>query len=286
MEQMMKLRQALKKKRRLPAPKTINVTRPLEKSYSKDMEEIFRFLLDELKKKLIPYLPYASSIITKKIPEIKMDDGTTVLDGVDDDLTRIVRAIRESSLRRFSPEELARMAKKRGVSLEKMTRDAFERDLKRVVGVDLLTADPALELQIGMFAQENVNLITSLLNDTVSKVESKIFQGFRSGQRWEEIAADITRFVDPDVGPQVNRARFIARDQISKLNGQLTQTRQRSLGISRYVWATSNDERVRDSHQELEGKIFSWDDPPSVGHPGEDFQCRCTAIPYLSDLVD
>jgi SPP1 gp7 family putative phage head morphogenesis protein len=287
MEQSFKLRQALRRKRRLPAPKNINITRPLEKSYSKDLEEIFKFLLVEIQKKLLPYLPYASSIITKKVPEIKMDDGSTLLDGVDDDISRIVRAIRENSLKRFSPEELARMAKKRGISLEKMTREAFERDLKRVVGVDLLTADPAMELQIGMFAQENVSLITSLMNDSISKVENKIFQGFRSGLRWEEIAADITRFVDPVKGPQVNRARFIARDQISKLNGQLTQTRQRGLGISRYIWATSNDERVRDSHRDKEGKIYSWDDPPAdTGHPGEDFQCRCTAIPYLADLID
>lgn len=286
-DQTFKLRQALRRKRRLPSPKNINLARTTEIQYQGDLKEIFKFIQEEVQKKLLPYLPYASSIVTNHVPEVKMDDGTYIQDGVEDDIARIVKAIKNSSLQRYSPEELTRMAKKRGISLEKMTREAFERDLKRVAGVDLLTSDPALDFQISLFTAENVNLITSLISDTVDKVGSKVYQGFRSGLRWEEIASNITGFVDPEKGPQVNRARFIARDQVSKLNGQLTQIRQTKLGITRYIWATSNDERVRDSHQEKEGNIYSWDDPPAdTGHPGDDFQCRCTAIPYLADLVD
>lgn len=37
---------------------------------------------------------------------------------------------------------------------------------------------------------------------------------------------------------------------------------------------------MRDSHQENNGKIFAWDNPPPTGHPGEDYGCRCKAEPY------
>ncbi len=48
----------------------------------------------------------------------------------------------------------------------------------------------------------------------------------------------------------------------------------------RYVWRTRHDPKVRSTHRENDGRIFSWDDPPETGHPGADHNCRCEAIPY------
>ena len=82
------------------------------------------------------------------------------------------------------------------------------------------------------------------------------------------------------------RAMFIARDQSSKLNAALTQARHEDVGIKKYMWSTSLDERVRDSHADKEGQIFEYTNPPAdTGHPGHDFNCRCVAIPVLDDVV-
>jgi SPP1 gp7 family putative phage head morphogenesis protein len=81
-----------------------------------------------------------------------------------------------------------------------------------------------------------------------------------------------------------SRAELIARDQTLKLNGQITATRQMRAGVESYVWSTSQDERVREEHAALEGQTFSWVAPPEVGHPGQDFQCRCVAIPVVQEL--
>ncbi len=58
---------------------------------------------------------------------------------------------------------------------------------------------------------------------------------------------------------------------------------QEAFGIKRYIWHTQGDERVRGSHAANDGKIFSWDNPPPMGHPGEDYGCRCWAEPILTD---
>ncbi|MEE8393530.1 MAG: phage minor head protein, partial [Rhodospirillales bacterium] len=42
-----------------------------------------------------------------------------------------------------------------------------------------------------------------------------------------------------------------------------------------YIWRTVGDSKVRSSHAERDGKVFSWDDPPEGGHPGEAPNCRC-----------
>jgi len=69
----------------------------------------------------------------------------------------------------------------------------------------------------------------------------------------------------------------------------VNQHRQTAAGVSRYEWSSSADERVRPRHRELDGQTFSWDDPPvtnddgDTNHPGEDYQCRCIAVPVLDD---
>lgn len=50
---------------------------------------------------------------------------------------------------------------------------------------------------------------------------------------------------------------------------------------SHYIWRTRGDGKVRSTHAVNNGKIFSWDVPPETGHPGEDYNCRCTAEPYV-----
>ncbi len=81
-----------------------------------------------------------------------------------------------------------------------------------------------------------------------------------------------------------SRAELIARDQTLKLNGAITAERQQAAGVDSYVWSTSLDDRVRDEHAILEGQTFAWSDPPEPGHPGEDIQCRCVAVPVVAEL--
>ena len=47
-----------------------------------------------------------------------------------------------------------------------------------------------------------------------------------------------------------------------------------------YIWRTRGDNKVRAAHAANNGRIFSWDNPPITGHPGEDYGCRCWAQPY------
>lgn len=105
------------------------------------------------------------------------------------------------------------------------------------------------------------------------------------GLRVEDLAEEIERRAEVSA----SRAELIARDQTLKLNGQITQARQEAGGISRYVWSTSGDERVREAHAELDGQVFDWSDPPEVSddgrreHPGGDYQCRCVAVPVVEE---
>ena len=108
------------------------------------------------------------------------------------------------------------------------------------------------------------------------------------------------------------RAKLIARDQTKKLNSNLNQARQQSVGITLYIWKTVRDERVvgrpgglypqgnkaHGNHYVMEGLYCRWDDSTVYSedrgetwkkrqaempqtHPGQDIQCRCHAAPVV-----
>jgi SPP1 gp7 family putative phage head morphogenesis protein len=71
------------------------------------------------------------------------------------------------------------------------------------------------------------------------------------------------------------------------LTSKFKQVKYESVGVSKYKWSISNV-RTRPDHKALNGKVFSFDDPPisntSTGarnNPGEDFGCNCQAIPII-----
>lgn len=99
------------------------------------------------------------------------------------------------------------------------------------------------------------------------------------GDRWEGLRDALLE----RGGVSESRAELIARDQTLKLNGAIAKTYQEESGLTHYVWSTSLDERVRKEHKALEGKVIAWHTPPEVGHPGQDYQCRCVALPYMDD---
>jgi SPP1 gp7 family putative phage head morphogenesis protein len=127
---------------------------------------------------------------------------------------------------------------------------------------------------------------TSLIVDTTGIIAAETVAIMEAptalGMRVEDLA-DLIR-QRAQVGQ--SRAELIARDQTLKLNGDVTKERQLNAGIGSYTWSTSQDERVRPEHAALEGNIYEWSDPPDVGHPGEDIQCRCVAIPHIEEFAD
>ncbi|WP_316354981.1 phage minor head protein [Devosia sp.] len=50
-----------------------------------------------------------------------------------------------------------------------------------------------------------------------------------------------------------------------------------------YTWRTTGDHKVRTAHAALNGRVFSWANPPEHGHPGTEPNCRCWPEPHYGD---
>lgn len=168
----------------------------------------------------------------------------------------------------------------------KLTVKEWKRAIKATLGIDIRE-----DYYLGDFYKEyleqwvnyNVDLIKTIPEDTLEKMKDIIYDGYTSGKTTTRMAKEI----QIAYGVSKRKALFIARDQTAKLNGQIQRAQQLDAGITEYIWSTSGDERVRKSHRELNGKIFSWNDAPvnSDGrkcHPGEDYNCRCIGRPVFN----
>jgi uncharacterized protein HI_1407 len=159
-------------------------------------------------------------------------------------------------------------------------------NLKNQTGVDLaayLRSSPNITEKVNVMTTANVQLIKSIRSQYLDKVKNAVTQALVSGSLNKDLTAQI-KALGQTTG---KRAMFIARDQSSKLNAALTQARHEDVGVTKYMWSTSGDERVRDSHAEKDGQIFEYANPPAdTGPPGHDVNCRCVAIAVFDEVQE
>lgn len=171
-------------------------------------------------------------------------------------------------------QRLAKSAVQRNL---KAVDDGLRAAIKQNVGVDIsgiFANDVEIRTAMQAALKANVELITSIPDQYFEKLEKAVSDNWIDGMSYEDVAAAVQHVTDITE----SRAKLIGRDQTSKMNGAFNGIRQQSVGIEKYIWRTSEDERVRDSHAELDGQTFRWDDPPAeTGNPGEDVLCRCVA---------
>jgi SPP1 gp7 family putative phage head morphogenesis protein len=198
---------------------------------------------------------------------------------------RIFRDLARDFFAEFSNEKVAATVRRFGVELSDYQRREVARQFEQAIGFDPFRMGEAwLPARIEGFTAENVALIRTVPERYFADIETNLIRSLRGGMRWEEIAP----MLEERFGVAESNAERIARDQVGKFYAELNQARQRDVGVDSYVWRTARDNRVRDSHYDLEGTSFTWESGGDAieGNPGEPINCRCQAEPDLTPLLD
>jgi SPP1 gp7 family putative phage head morphogenesis protein len=163
----------------------------------------------------------------------------------------------------------------------------FQSTTQKVTGKDLeIPLNPRFSDAMKEAYTQNLELYINKWHDEAvlrlrRKVAKNVEQGFR--------AENLIETIQSEKKVSYNKAKFLAKQETSLMVSKYRQIRYEDIGIKKYMWSTSRDVRVRHDHAELQGKIFRFDQPPVTDHstmarnnPGEDYGCRCVAIPVLS----
>lgn len=168
-------------------------------------------------------------------------------------------------------------------AVNRFNSNQFHEVIRSAYAVDIFKPEPWLADVLKNWESQNISLIRSIPAQSLDRLHGKIVQAVRTGQT----VRDLRQIIQDEYGVSKRRADLIANDQIGKLNGQLTQERQKGIGITKYKWRGVLDSRERDEHIAREGMVFEWTKPPPDGHPGEPIRCRCSAeavLPLFEDL--
>jgi SPP1 gp7 family putative phage head morphogenesis protein len=131
--------------------------------------------------------------------------------------------------------------------------------------------------------------IKDFADEEVEKLRQGIKENAFRGNRFESSVETIKR----SFGVTERKAKFLARQETGLLMAKFKEARYTESGIHEYTWrcvAGSAAHPVRPSHKALDGKVFRFDTPPITtapdeptrrNNPGEDFNCRCHAVPRV-----
>lgn len=214
-------------------------------------------------------------------PEIvleRQDDKEYLLDGLFGSIKKMLQSLKNKAKKTFSSSRKERAAKRFLKTLDNFNKNNIHQQAK-VKGIDPTQTELWLDKFMTEKIKDNVSFITNIQDEYTQKIEDIIYDGVKKGSTAKQIRKQLIE----RIGMTKKRAQFVAVDQTGSILGQMTAKRHQEMGVDKFRWLTSKDERVRDSHRVLEGKVFSYDNPPNVGLPGEDYRCRCVGLPVFDD---
>ena len=129
---------------------------------------------------------------------------------------------------------------------------------------------------------QSVDMINKLKTDTITAYKTNVLRRMSAG----DSLADLYQEVKKQTGMRLKSGDLIARNELKNFNAELANKRATNNGITKGIWITAQDERVRDSHAKFNGKEFDIDKglynsaTKQWIKPSEEINCRCT-IKYI-----
>lgn len=276
------LHQQLEQGSRRKKPKAVQPAKRVGIEYNTQLQRMVRAIRKDINEQLVPML-------RELAPQYVSDSIATNDSYVD----LIVATLRNITGRWLSPQfrSVAESIAQRFVTT---ANNVNAKGYTESFGIDVFAGSPELNDYLQVSAYNNAQLITSIPEQYLNQVESLVMTNVRAGNR----PSAITKLLRDQFGVTERRAKMIARDQTTKINGDLSEKRQRAAGFPYFQWIDSDDQRVRTRHENIANKItqygrgiYRWDHLPLSDKgvpikPGQDYQCRCIARPVSQAEVD
>lgn len=195
-------------------------------------------------------------------------------------LLRLAKKTKRKLLKQFDDTRIEAETRKQLSKLDRKSREAFYSRIAAKVGIDVkdLIAREGLKSNTNALILEASQWVKKLRDESIEGFTNNTLFGMAQGDSLDTIVGQF----DGLVAKRKNHAKFLARNQVQNYNSITTKLRAQNLGITKAVWITAGDERVRPSHEDRDGKEFDL----SVGlHssidgettlPGLPPNCRCT----------
>jgi SPP1 gp7 family putative phage head morphogenesis protein len=244
-----------------------------------------RDYLAAILRQLRPAREIAQQLFVQQLREIERqaNDSAMRADGYAQDIETLMGQVRVRYAQEVPASAIQATAAAAGRNVELFQSVQLNRVFKSALNIDVDAMFPDAAEAIEAFTVDNVSLIKTVPEKYFAEIEQTAIRNIRAGRRFSDWQGEIAKRFDV----AKSRAALIARDQVNKFNGELNRVRQQALGIRTYTWRDSNDDRVRETHQEFDGNTYAWSGEPAPpeGHPGQPINCRCNADPNVESVL-
>ncbi|MBL1319582.1 MAG: hypothetical protein JKY80_02110 [Mariprofundaceae bacterium] len=194
-------------------------------------------------------------------------------------LVKLAKQTNRRLLRQFDDGRIEQLVNDVLSKVDKRNQQELYQLVERRVGIPSteLIATEGLKSNINALRLETAQWVKKLRDDTLSEYTANTLREMAIGGSLEDVMKNFAGMAEK----RKNHAKFTARNQISNFNAITGKIRAQNLGITKAIWRTAKDERVRHSHIARDGKEFDLSKGLYSSLDGKwlmtgiDFQCRC-----------
>lgn len=168
------------------------------------------------------------------------------------------------------------------------TDKKFNAEYGDALGTESLSPEAKKRLS-RRYAQSLAPYIKKFSDEQIKDLRAMVKANGETGYRFDRLVDQ----VEQRYSVTKSKAEFLARQETAMFVSKARQTRFEDAGVTEYIWRTSGDSEVRDSHKKLNGRTFKYSQPPVVdevtgrrGNPGQDYNCRCVDEALLPALLE
>jgi len=230
------------------------------------------------------------------IPEIKRayENSATITE-----FKLAINRLYDIQIDKIAAKAVQKPITKEVAGVSKWATSTIKKSIKVLRGINKASAIEAIDIAsnselyknfVGNTIKKNILLVESLGSEYIDGISQAAIDTYTKGGSIKELSQTLLEHTDGNI----KKAKFWARDQVGNAFAEFTKEQQSSAGFANYIWRTVGDNAVRETHSELEGRVFSWTrgaaytgllTKPGAAHPGEDYNCRCYPEPTREEVT-
>ena len=156
------------------------------------------------------------------------------------------------------------------------------------LGIDITEISERLSDVVKAATEESVSLIKLIPQKYFQEVQGQVARSITTGDGLKSLVP----FLNEKYSGNIRHARNVALDQTRKAHATVNAVRLQEAGVTHFVWRhTGGSAHPRKDHVEMDGKEFSFKEPPLIGRmygknvyglPAQLPYCRCRAQPVIN----
>lgn len=249
---------------------SINTPKYLEN----EMAKFNRFMVKQIRKRFEnKVLKQLNKNTINKFQDAQIGNYATVFNS-------LFKEVEKSINKQFSNDRLDKFVKQLFSKTDEYNQNRFYSNVDNTMGIDLneILKTDGLNSFVNAKTLQSTDMLEKLKNETLTAYKTNVLRRMSAGNS----LADLYQEVKKQTGMRLSNGDLIARNELKNFNAELANKRAENNGITKGIWVSSKDERVRDQHKNFDGKEFDikkglynsttkqWETPGSA------INCRCT----------